>query len=113
MWKYLSEVQGFVFRIEKYNVYIRFKGKSIAKIPGPQAPEIRPVLNALSVSLSEVETSLLSKGLNFCPTPQNGDNTRVFFRKQRLKEHFQEGWRLFWHFLPVYKEVWATKTIQA
>ncbi|XP_062572166.1 uncharacterized protein LOC134234122 [Saccostrea cucullata] len=44
--------------------------------------------------LSESETSLLSKGLNFCPTPHEVDekqvreDTRAFFRRLRLKEHF-------------------------
>jgi hypothetical protein len=53
-----------------------------------------PVLNASKVPLSDVETSLLSKGLNFCPTPHEIDekgireDTRQFFRRMRLKEHF-------------------------
>ncbi|XP_061188704.1 uncharacterized protein LOC133196871 [Saccostrea echinata] len=62
---------------------------------GPlQTPDICPVLNKSSVPLSESETSLLSKGLNFCPTPHEVDgkqvreDTRAFFRRLRLKEHF-------------------------
>jgi hypothetical protein len=52
------------------------------------------VLNTSSFPLTESETSLLSKGLNFCPTPHEIDekqireDTREFFRRLRLKEHF-------------------------
>jgi hypothetical protein len=51
-------------------------------------------LNVSSVTLSDSETSLLSKGLNFCPTPrevndlQLREDARAFFRRLRLKEHF-------------------------
>lgn len=53
-----------------------------------------PVLNASTIPLTDVEMSLLSKGLNFCPTPHEVDDkkvredTRAFFRRLRLKEHF-------------------------
>lgn len=53
------------------------------------------VLNASKVPLVDVETSpLLTKGLNFCPTPHEVDDKKVredtgaFFRRLRLKEHF-------------------------
>ncbi|XP_061196804.1 uncharacterized protein LOC133205080 [Saccostrea echinata] len=73
----------------------RFKRKKTITGDGPlQTPDICPVLNKSSVPLSESETSLLSKGLNFCPTPHEVDekqvreDTRAFFRRLRLKEHF-------------------------
>ncbi|XP_061187286.1 uncharacterized protein LOC133195460 [Saccostrea echinata] len=73
----------------------RFKRLTTIARDGPsQTPDVCPVLNRSSVPLSESETSLLSKGLNFCPTPHEVDekqvreDTRAFFRRLRLKEHF-------------------------
>ncbi|XP_056003652.1 transient receptor potential cation channel subfamily M member 2-like [Ostrea edulis] len=48
----------------------------------------------INVTLSNSETSLLSKSLNLCPTPREvndqhiREDTRAFFRRLRLKEHF-------------------------
>lgn len=52
------------------------------------------VLELSSVELSESETSLLSKGLGFCPRPKSYDrgklveDTNAFSRRLRLKSHF-------------------------
>lgn len=43
-----------------------------------------PVLNASKVPLSDIETLLLSKGLNFCPTAHEVDDKEV----KIIKEHF-------------------------
>ncbi|XP_055997948.1 uncharacterized protein LOC130047308 [Ostrea edulis] len=65
-----------------------------SRLDNSTAHDCCPVLNASSVILSEEETSLLSKGLNFCPTPREvndqtvREDTREFFRRLRLKEHF-------------------------
>ncbi|XP_062596387.1 uncharacterized protein LOC134257802 [Saccostrea cucullata] len=73
----------------------RFKRiKTIARDGPIQTPDVCPVLSTSSAPLSESETSLLSKGLNFCPTlhevdeKQVREDTRAFFRRLRLKEHF-------------------------
>lgn len=49
--------------------------------------DICPVLNASKVSHSEVETSLLFKGLNFCPTLHEV----VKNTKQSIPEHFPKA----------------------
>ncbi|XP_063411202.1 uncharacterized protein LOC134694136 [Mytilus trossulus] len=52
------------------------------------------VVNLSTVSLTEDETKVLSKGLNFCPTPSNIDNMKLeddlnnFARTLRIKEYF-------------------------
>ena len=52
------------------------------------------VVNLSSVELSESESSLLSKGLGFCPRPKSYDrgklveDTNAFSRRMRLKSHF-------------------------
>ena len=52
------------------------------------------VVNLSTVSLTEDETKVLSKGLNFCPTPSNidkiklGDDLNNFARTLRIKEYF-------------------------
>ena len=52
------------------------------------------VVNLSSVNLTEAETRVLSKGLNFCPTPGNinsmqlEDDLNYFARSLRIKEHF-------------------------
>ena len=52
------------------------------------------VVNLSSVELSESETSLLSKGLGFCPRPKSYDRGELvednyaFSRRMRLKSHF-------------------------
>ena len=53
-----------------------------------------PVVNLLSVDLTELENRVLSKGLRFCPHPKIYDrgnllhDTMVFSRRMRLKSHF-------------------------
>jgi hypothetical protein len=53
-------------------------------------PTYKSVLNASSAILSKADMSLLSRGLNFCPTPQetneqhNMKDTRAFFHRLRL-----------------------------
>ncbi|XP_071161127.1 uncharacterized protein [Mytilus edulis] len=56
---------------------------------------IHPVLaNEMSKQLTEDETSLLSRGLNFCPVPGPVNDTKLseeldyFARSLRIKEHF-------------------------
>lgn len=73
----------------------RFVRKAFPTTDGENSnAKVCPVLNVSSVSLTESETSLLSKGLNFCPTPREvneravREDTRAFFRRLRLKEHF-------------------------
>ena len=52
------------------------------------------VVNLSSHQLTENETSLLSRGLNFCPVPGPSNETKLseeldnFFRNLRIKEHF-------------------------
>lgn len=56
--------------------------------------DVKVVVNLSSVELSESETSLLSKGLGFCPHPKSYDrgklveDTNAFSRRLRLKSHF-------------------------
>ncbi|XP_071124035.1 uncharacterized protein [Mytilus edulis] len=63
------------------------------KIRVPMDPN-NTVVNLSSVSLSEDETKVLSKGLNFCPTPNSIDNMKLgddldnFARTLRIKEYF-------------------------
>jgi hypothetical protein len=72
----------------------RFKHRNTITANNRDNADICPVLNVSSVTLSDSETSLLSKGLNFCPTPrevndlQLREDARAFFRQLRLKEHF-------------------------
>ena len=55
------------------------------------------VVNLSGVALSTDESSLLSKGLSFCPTPRSLDADRMlddlegFFRRLRLKEFFADS----------------------
>ena len=57
----------------------------------------RSVVNLSSVILTEIERSVLEKGLKFCPTPGEPDmnelldDLRLFFRRMRLKVHFQDS----------------------
>ena len=50
----------------------------------------------ISCQLSEEETKLLSKGLNFCPKPRQTDTQKLsldlaaFYRRLRLREHFAD-----------------------
>jgi hypothetical protein len=54
------------------------------------------VINLSKVEITETETKLLSKGLNFCPKPTTYDNLAVkkdleaFFRRLRLKDFFAD-----------------------
>ena len=63
------------------------------KIRVPTNPN-NTVVNLSTVSLSEDETKVLSKGLNVCPTPSNIDNMKLgddldnFARTLRIKEYF-------------------------
>ena len=56
----------------------------------------RTVVNLSNITLSEAETSLLAKGLSFCPTPPKLDSFQlktdlgVFCRRLRLKEFFYD-----------------------
>ncbi|XP_061190260.1 uncharacterized protein LOC133198133 [Saccostrea echinata] len=64
----------------------RFKRLTTIARDGPsQTPDVCPVLNRSSVPLSESETSLLSKGLNFCPTPHEIDEKQP--QLHDLEEH--------------------------
>lgn len=74
---------------------IRFVRKTFPTTNGENSnAKVFSVLNVSSVSLTESETSLLSKGLNFCPSPRDvneraiREDTRAFFRRLRLKGHF-------------------------
>ena len=55
------------------------------------------MINLSSVNLTESEKSLLERGLNFCPTPQNIDWNELnadltdFKRRLRLKHYFHEN----------------------
>jgi hypothetical protein len=72
----------------------RFKRRNIITANNNVNADTCPVLNVSSVTLSDSETSLLSNGLDFCRTPcevsdqQLREDTRAFFRRLRLKEHF-------------------------
>ena len=50
----------------------------------------------ISCQLSEGETKLLSKGLNFCPKPRQTDTQQLsldlnaFYRRMRIREHFAD-----------------------
>ena len=63
------------------------------KIRVPTNP-INTVVNFSTVSLSDDETKILSKGLNLCPTPSKIDNMKLgddldnFARTLRIKEYF-------------------------
>ncbi|XP_048729663.2 uncharacterized protein LOC125647009 [Ostrea edulis] len=71
----------------------RFK-RITTDMPSELESHTNAILNLSSVVLSDSETSLLSKGLYFCPVPREIDekqlreDTRAFFRRMRLKEHF-------------------------
>ena len=70
--------------------------------------EVAPsVVNLSNYQLSEAETSLLSKGLNFCPTPGEPDmltmckdldrfhrqlRLKAFFGKEKVKKAFNRRW---------------------
>ena len=63
----------------------------------PLRLETETVINLSSVNLTESEKSLLERGLNFCPTPQNIDWNELnadltdFKRRLRLKHYFHEN----------------------
>lgn len=66
----------------------RFKRKKTQREHSSRDTETFPVLNASKVPLSNVETLLLSKGLNFCPTAQEVDDKEV----KNNKGSFFKGW---------------------
>ena len=71
----------------------RSRGKQ--NLPSSITPDT--VINLSNVPLSEDETSLLNKGLNFCPTPlrvstfQLEFDLAMFYRRLRLREYFHNG----------------------
>ncbi len=62
----------------------------------PQHLETETVINLSTATLNKDEHSLLSRGLNFCPTPKNIDWNELnadlndFKRRLRLKHYFQD-----------------------
>ncbi|XP_071144979.1 uncharacterized protein [Mytilus edulis] len=70
------------------------KNRHFRRRPQVLSNKINTVVNLSSKQLTEDETSLLSRGLNFCPVPGPVNDTKLseeldyFARSLRIKEHF-------------------------
>ena len=85
-----GDTSGVFFKIKSVEDYSKFVSSVLPRVD-------TAVVNLSDANLTEHQISLLSKGLNFCPTPGAADMGELrrdldsFHRKLKFKAHFHKG----------------------